>query len=66
MFIVGLQGSPRRKGNTNYLLSIFLQEAARLDPALLEDLEYENLSSQIDRIDQLREAIRALIAAGGS
>lgn len=30
MFIVGLQGSPRRKGNTNYLLSIFLQEAARL------------------------------------
>ena len=30
MLVVGIQGSPRRKGNTNYLLSVFLEEAARL------------------------------------
>ena len=30
MLVVGLQGSPRKKGNTNYLLSVFLQEAERL------------------------------------
>jgi multimeric flavodoxin WrbA len=30
MLVVGLQGSPRKKGNTNYLLSIFMEEAARL------------------------------------
>ena len=30
MLVVGLQGSPRKKGNTNYLLSLFLEEAARL------------------------------------
>ena len=30
MLVVGLQGSPRKKGNTNYLLSIFLEEAAHL------------------------------------
>jgi multimeric flavodoxin WrbA len=30
MLVLGLQGSPRQKGNTNYLLSAFLDEAARL------------------------------------
>ncbi len=30
MRVLGLQGSPRKKGNTEYLLSIFLEEAARL------------------------------------
>lgn len=30
MLIVGLQGSPRFKGNTNYLLSIFMKEAENL------------------------------------
>jgi len=30
MLVVGLQGSPRKKGNTNYLLSIFLEQAAVL------------------------------------
>lgn len=30
MLVVGLQGSPRKKGNTNYLLSVFLEESARL------------------------------------
>ncbi len=30
MLVLGLQGSPRRKGNTNYLLSAFLNEAASL------------------------------------
>jgi multimeric flavodoxin WrbA len=29
MLIVGLQGSPRRNGNTNYLLATFLQAAAQ-------------------------------------
>ena len=30
MFVLGLQGSPRRKGNTNYLLSLFMKEAEKL------------------------------------
>ena len=30
MLVLGLQGSPRKKGNTNYLLSTFLKEAAAL------------------------------------
>jgi multimeric flavodoxin WrbA len=30
MLVLGLQGSPRRKGNANYLLSAFLNEAASL------------------------------------
>lgn len=30
MRVLGLQGSPRRKGNTNYLVSAFMQEAERL------------------------------------
>ena len=30
MFVLGLQGSPRVKGNTNILLSAFLEEAERL------------------------------------
>ncbi len=30
MFVLGLQGSPRRKGNTNFLLSLFMEEAQRL------------------------------------
>ncbi len=30
MFILGLQGSPRENGNTNDLLSMFMQEAANL------------------------------------
>ncbi|MBC2716072.1 MAG: flavin reductase [Desulfobacteraceae bacterium] len=29
MFVLGLQGSPRKKGNTNYLLSAFLDEAQK-------------------------------------
>ncbi len=29
MFVLGLQGSPRKKGNTNYLLSAFLDEAKK-------------------------------------
>ena len=30
MLVLGLQGSPRRKGNTAFLLDLFLSEAARL------------------------------------
>ncbi len=30
MFVVGLQGSPRKKGNTDYLLDRFLEQAASL------------------------------------
>lgn len=30
MLVLGLQGSPRKKGNTNYLMSLFMEEAARL------------------------------------
>ncbi len=30
MLVLGLQGSPRRNGNTNYLLSIFMKEAEKL------------------------------------
>ena len=30
MFVLGLQGSPRRKGNTHYLLTTFLKEAEKL------------------------------------
>lgn len=30
MLVLGLQGSPRRKGNTNYLLTTFLSEASNL------------------------------------
>ncbi len=30
MFALGLQGSPRKKGNTSYLLSIFMKEAEKL------------------------------------
>ena len=30
MLVLGLQGSPRKKGNTNYLLKTFLDEAANL------------------------------------
>lgn len=30
MFVLGLQGSPRKKGNTSYLLSIFMEEAEKL------------------------------------
>ena len=30
MFVLGLQGSPRSKGNTSYLLSIFMKEAEKL------------------------------------
>lgn len=30
MLVLGLQGSPRKKGNTNYLLSTFMKEAAAL------------------------------------
>ena len=26
MFVLGLQGSPRKKGNTNFLLSAFMDE----------------------------------------
>ena len=33
MNILGLQGSPRKKGNTDYLLSLFLDEAERLGAA---------------------------------
>ncbi len=29
MFLVGLQGSPRKKGNTDYLLSLFISEAEK-------------------------------------
>ena len=30
MLVLGLQGSPRKKGNTSYLLSTFMEEAAAL------------------------------------
>ena len=30
MFVLGLQGSPRKKGNTNALLSAFLDQAEKL------------------------------------
>lgn len=30
MFVLGLQGSPRKKGNTNFLLSTFMTEAEKL------------------------------------
>ncbi|MBI5591856.1 MAG: NAD(P)H-dependent oxidoreductase [Deltaproteobacteria bacterium] len=30
MFVLGLQGSPRKKGNTRFLLSAFLEESRRL------------------------------------
>ena len=30
MFVLGLQGSPRKKGNTNFLLTTFLNEAESL------------------------------------
>jgi protein-tyrosine-phosphatase len=30
MFVLGLQGSPRKKGNTSYLLSTFMNEAKKL------------------------------------
>lgn len=30
MFVLGLMGSPRKKGNTNYLLSLFMEEAGKL------------------------------------
>ena len=30
MFVLGLQGSPRKKGNTHYLLSAFMAEVQRL------------------------------------
>jgi multimeric flavodoxin WrbA len=30
MMIIGFQGSPRKKGNTNYLLSLFMNEAEKL------------------------------------
>jgi len=30
MLVLGLQGSPRRKGNSRFLLSLFLEEAAQL------------------------------------
>ena len=30
MLVLGLQGSPRKKGNTNYLLSTFMDEAEKL------------------------------------
>ncbi len=30
MFVLGLQGSPRKKGNTNYLLTTFMNEAQKL------------------------------------
>jgi multimeric flavodoxin WrbA len=29
MLVLGLQGSPRKKGNTNYLLSTFMDEAEK-------------------------------------
>ena len=29
MLILGLQGSPRKKGNTDYLLKAFMQEAEK-------------------------------------
>jgi multimeric flavodoxin WrbA len=29
MLVVGLQGSPRKKGNTEFLLSLFLEEARK-------------------------------------
>jgi len=38
MFVLGLQGSPRVKGNTNILLTTFLSEAERLG-ARTEDLD---------------------------
>jgi multimeric flavodoxin WrbA/protein-tyrosine-phosphatase len=30
MLVLGLQGSPRKKGNTNYMMALFMEEAARL------------------------------------
>ncbi len=30
MLVLGLMGSPRKKGNTNYLLSLFMKEAGKL------------------------------------
>ena len=30
MMILGFQGSPRKKGNTKYLLSVFMDEAETL------------------------------------
>ena len=29
MLVLGLQGSPRKKGNTNYMMTLFMEEAAR-------------------------------------
>jgi len=38
MFVLGIQGSPRKKGNTNYLLQAFMDEAKKYDTqtALIE------------------------------
>jgi len=33
MLVLGLQGSPRKKGNTHFLLSRFMQAAERLGRA---------------------------------
>ena len=30
MLVLGLQGSPRKKGNTHYLLNAFMDEAQKL------------------------------------
>jgi len=45
MFILGLQGSPRKKGNTHTLLSAFLDEAERLGAhTKLLDVPRENIA----------------------
>ena len=44
MLVLGLQGSPRKKGNTSFLLSAFLEEAERLGAETrLVDTERRNI-----------------------
>lgn len=44
MFVLGLQGSPRKKGNSNFLLSCFMQEAQRLGALChVVDVEYKHI-----------------------
>jgi arsenate reductase len=51
MMILGFQGSPRKKGNTNYLLSLFMNEA-------------ENLGAQTRIIEVAQKNIVSCIGCG--
>ena len=41
MLVLGLQGSPRKKGNTNYLISAFMDAAEKVGRPNADDRRHQ-------------------------